>query len=158
MSTIRLRRTKESTAIEVASAVMLMASWIMLAVKHNDLEDLSDELTFASIMTIVAIGLLAGAYFPANRWINSFEATTSRQLIFAGRLMRIIAIESAVLFLLHQIGLFLSTADFIPDFVRNNSLLFILTTTVVWGKKKMEKMKKEDRKGKTGMDETESKK
>ena len=139
MSTIRLRRTKESTAIEVASAVMLMASWIMLAVKHNDLEDLSDELTFASIMTLSAIGLLVGAYFPANRWINSFEATTSRQLIFAGRLMRIIAIELVVLFLLHQIGLFLPTA-------------------VVWGKKKLEKMKKEDRKGKTGMDETENKK
>ena len=158
MSTIRLRRTKESTAIEVASAVMLMASWIMLAVKYNDVEDLSDELSFASLMTIVAIGLLVGAYFPANRWINSFEATTSRQLIFAGRLMRIIAIEFAALFLLHQIGLFLSTTDFIPDFVKNNSLLFILTTTVVWGKKKLEKMKKEDRKGKTGMDETESKK
>lgn len=158
MSTIRLRRTKESTAIEVASAVMLMASWIMLAVKYNDVEGLSYELSFASIMTIVTIGLLAGAYFPANRWINSFEATTSRQLVFAGRLMRIIAIEFAALFLLHQIGLFLPIADFIPDFVRKNSLLFILTTTVVWGKKKLEKMKKEDRKGKTGMDETESKK
>lgn len=158
MSTIRLRRTKESTAIEVASAVMLMASWIMLAVKYNDMEGLSYELSFASIITIVTIGMLVGAYFPANRWINSFEANTSRQLIFAGRLMRIIAIEFAVLFLLHQIGLFLPTTDFIPDFVRKHTLTVVLTVTVVWGTKKLEKMKKEDRKGKTGMDETESKK
>ena len=137
---------------------MLMASWIMFVVKHNDVEGLSYELSFASIITIVTIGMLAGAYFPANRWINSFEATTSRQLIFVGRLMRIIAIEFAVLFLLHQIGMFLPTTDFIPDFVRKHTLTVVLTVTVVWGTNKLEKMKKEDRKGKTGMDETESKK
>ena len=90
-----LPRTKESTLFEAASALILVASWVIVLARY------AEGLYFiAGIDTICVIALLVTAYF-TEKWTFGIIASDSmQQLQIRARFRRIMAVELALYCLL----------------------------------------------------------
>ena len=85
-----LPRTKESTLFEVASAFILIASWIVAIARPNE------DIYIICIVTFCVIALLFSAYF-TNKWTFGMIASDNmQQLQTRARFKRIIAVETAL--------------------------------------------------------------
>ncbi len=85
-----LPRTKESTVFEIASAFILIASWVV-AIAHPN-----EEIYIIYVVTFCVIALLISAYF-TNKWTFGMIASDNmQQLQIRARFKRIIAVETAL--------------------------------------------------------------
>ena len=85
-----LPRTKESTLFEVASAFILIASWIVAIARPNE------DIYIICVVTFCVIALLFSAYF-TNKWTFGMIASDNmQQLQTRARFKRIIAVETAL--------------------------------------------------------------
>lgn len=91
-----LPRTKESTMFEVASAFILIISWVILLVSHNK------ELEMLVVVTVVVIALLITAYNAKWSWFHNrwswpnLKEDNMKQCLIRARLYRIFAVELAL--------------------------------------------------------------
>ena len=85
-----LPRTKESTLFEIASAFILIASWVVAIARPNE------EIYIIYVVTFCVIALLISAYF-TNKWTFGMIASDNmQQLQTRARFKRIIAVETAL--------------------------------------------------------------
>ena len=85
-----LPRTKEATLFEVASAFILIASWIVAIARPNE------DIYIICVVTFCVIALLFSAYF-TNKWTFGMIASDNmQQLQIRARFKRIIAVETAL--------------------------------------------------------------
>ena len=85
-----LPRTKESTLFEVASAFILIVSWIVAIARPNE------DVYIICVVTFCVIALLFSAYF-TNKWTFGMIASDNmQQLQTRARFKRIIAVETAL--------------------------------------------------------------
>ena len=85
-----LPRTKESTVFEIASAFILIASWVVAIARPNE------EIYIIYVVTFCVIALLISAYF-TNKWTFGMIASDNmQQLQIRARFKRIIAVETAL--------------------------------------------------------------
>ena len=85
-----LPRTKESTMFEIASAFILIASWIVAIARPNE------DIYINCVVTFCVIALLFSAYF-TNKWTFGMIASDNmQQLQTRARFKRIIAVETAL--------------------------------------------------------------
>ncbi len=85
-----LPRTKESTLFEIASAFILIASWVVAIARPNE------EIYIIYVVTFCVIALLISAYF-TNKWTFGMIASDNiQQLQIRARFKRIIAVETAL--------------------------------------------------------------
>ena len=85
-----LPRTKESTVFEIASAFILIASWVVAIARPNE------EIYIIYVVTFCVIALLFSAYF-TNKWTFGMIASDNmQQLQTRARFKRIIAVETAL--------------------------------------------------------------
>ena len=83
-------RTKESTVFEIASAFILIASWVVAIARPNE------EIYIIYVVTFCVIALLFSAYF-TNKWTFGMIASDNmQQLQTRARFKRIIAVETAL--------------------------------------------------------------
>ena len=114
-----LPRTKEATLFEVASAFILIASWIVAIARPNE------EIYIISVVTFCVIALLISAYF-TNKWTFGMIASDNmQQLQIRARFKRIIAVETALY------GLLTVIPGINQTFV-NWTFLLLAILSIVW--------------------------
>ena len=114
-----LPRTKESTLFEVASAFILIASWIVAIARPNE------DIYIICVVTFCVIALLFSAYF-TNKWTFGMIASDNmQQLQTRARFKRIIAVETALY------GLLTVIPGINQTFV-NWAFLLLAILSIVW--------------------------
>lgn len=114
-----LPRTKESTLFEVASAFILIASWIVAIARPNE------DVYIICVVTFCVIALLFSAYF-TNKWTFGMIASDNmQQLQTRARFKRIIAVETALY------GLLTVIPGINQTFV-NWTILLLAILSIVW--------------------------
>ncbi len=114
-----LPRTKESTLFEVASAFILIASWIVAIARPNE------DIYIICVVTFCVIALLFSAYF-TNKWTFGMIASDNmQQLQTRARFKRIIAVETALY------GLLTVIPGINQTFV-NWTILLLAILSIVW--------------------------
>ena len=114
-----LPRTKESTLFEVASAFILIASWIVAIARPNE------DIYIICVVTFCVIALLFSAYF-TNKWTFGMIASDNmQQLQIRARFKRIIAVETALY------GLLTVIPGINQTFV-NWTILLLAILSIVW--------------------------
>ncbi len=114
-----LPRTKEATLFEVASAFILIASWIVAIARPNE------DIYIICIVTFCVIALLFSAYF-TNKWTFGMIASDNmQQLQTRARFKRIIAVETALY------GLLTVIPEINQTFV-NWTFLLLAILSLVW--------------------------
>lgn len=114
-----LPRTKESTMFEVASAFILIASWIVAIARPNE------DIYIICVITFCVIALLFSAYF-TNKWTFGMIASDNmQQLQTRARFKRIIAVETALY------GLLTVIPGINQTFV-NWTFLLLAILSIVW--------------------------
>ncbi len=114
-----LPRTKESTLFEVASAFILIASWIVAIARPNE------DVYIICVVTFCVIALLFSAYF-TNKWTFGMIASDNmQQLQTRARFKRIIAVETALY------GLLTVIPEINQTFV-NWTFLLLAILSLVW--------------------------
>ena len=114
-----LPRTKESTLFEVASAFILIASWIVAIARPNE------DIYIICVVTFCVIALLFSAYF-TNKWTFGMIASDNmQQLQTRARFKRIIAVETALY------GLLTVIPEINQTFV-NWTILLLAILSIVW--------------------------
>ena len=114
-----LPRTKESTLFEVASAFILIASWIVAIARPNE------DIYIICVVTFCVIALLFSAYF-TNKWTFGMIASDNmQQLQTRARFKRIIAVETALY------GLLTVIPGINQTFV-NWTFLLLAILSIVW--------------------------
>lgn len=112
-------RTKESTLFEVASAFILIASWIVAIARPNE------DIYINCVVTFCVIALLFSAYF-TNKWTFGMIASDNmQQLQIRARFKRIIAVETALY------GLLTVIPEINQTFV-NWAFLLLAILSIVW--------------------------
>ena len=89
-----LPRTKESTLFELASALILVCSWVVVLAMHDK------EFHILLISTIAVVALLVTAYFTDKWTLGTMAADSMQQLQTRARFKRILAVETALFGLL----------------------------------------------------------
>ena len=105
LKSVKVHRTKEGTILEVVTALLLVAAWVVLLTRHRSEGDLQDEwiygekwvLYYFIPMTIGIVASLIFSYFP--KFNIGRNTKNIEQLALNIRRNRIIALEGA-LFLL----------------------------------------------------------
>ena len=114
-----LPRTKEATLFEVASAFILVASWIVAIARPNE------DVYIICVVTFCVIALLFSAYF-TNKWTFGMIASDNmQQLQTRARFKRIIAVETALY------GLLTVIPGINQTFV-NWTILLLAILSIVW--------------------------
>ena len=114
-----LPRTKESTLFEVASAFILIASWIVAIARPNE------DIYIICVVTFCVIALLFSAYF-TNKWTFGMIASDNmQQLQTRARFKRIIAVETALY------GLLTVIPEINQTFV-NWTFLLLAILSIIW--------------------------
>ena len=114
-----LPRTKESTVFEIASAFILIASWIVAIARPNE------DIYIICVITFCVIALLFSAYF-TNKWTFGMIASDNmQQLQTRARFKRIIAVETALY------GLLTVIPGINQTFV-NWTFLLLAILSIVW--------------------------
>ena len=114
-----LPRTKESTLFEVASAFILIASWIVAIARPNE------DIYIICVVTFCVIALLFSAYF-TNKWTFGMIASDNmQQLQTRARFKRIIAVETALY------GLLTVIPEINQTFV-NWTFLLLAILSLIW--------------------------
>ena len=114
-----LPRTKESTMFEIASAFILIASWIVAIARPNE------DIYINCVVTFCVIALLFSAYF-TNKWTFGMIASDNmQQLQTRARFKRIIAVETALY------GLLTVIPEINQTFV-NWTFLLLAILSIVW--------------------------
>ena len=114
-----LPRTKESTLFEVASAFILIASWIVAIARPNE------DVYIICVVTFCVIALLFSAYF-TNKWTFGMIASDNmQQLQTRARFKRIIAVETALY------GLLTVIPEINQTFV-NWTFLLLAILSIIW--------------------------
>ena len=114
-----LPRTKEATLFEVASAFILIASWIVAIARPNE------DIYINCVVTFCVIALLFSAYF-TNKWTFGMIASDNmQQLQIRARFKRIIAVETALY------GLLTVIPGINQTFV-NWTFLLLAILSIVW--------------------------
>ena len=114
-----LPRTKESTMFEIASAFILIASWIVAIARPNE------DIYINCVVTFCVIALLFSAYF-TNKWTFGMIASDNmQQLQTRARFKRIIAVETALY------GLLTVIPGINQTFV-NWTFLLLAILSIVW--------------------------
>ena len=112
-------RTKESTVFEIASAFILIASWVVAIARPNE------EIYIIYVVTFCVIALLFSAYF-TNKWTFGMIASDNmQQLQTRARFKRIIAVETALY------GLLTVIPEINQTFV-NWTFLLLAILSLVW--------------------------
>ena len=112
-------RTKESTVFEIASAFILIASWVVAIARPNE------EIYIISVVTFCVIALLFSAYF-TNKWTFGMIASDNmQQLQTRARFKRIIAVETALY------GLLTVIPEINQTFV-NWTFLLLAILSLIW--------------------------
>ena len=112
-------RTKESTVFEIASAFILIASWVVAIARPNE------EIYIIYVVTFCVIALLFSAYF-TNKWTFGMIASDNmQQLQIRARFKRIIAVETALY------GLLTVIPGINQTFV-NWTFLLLAILSIVW--------------------------
>ena len=112
-------RTKESTVFEIASAFILIASWVVAIARPNE------EIYIIYVVTFCVIALLFSAYF-TNKWTFGMIASDNmQQLQTRARFKRIIAVETALY------GLLTVIPEINQTFV-NWTFLLLAILSIVW--------------------------
>lgn len=113
---IRMGRTLESTIFEIASLFIIIVTWVVAVLMyrhapetiptHFDLNGNPNNegsrmviLFIAGISTILTLGMTACAYVPTYVVNPPTKLKTPRQYILAGRMVRIIALVTGLLFI-----------------------------------------------------------
>ena len=114
-----LPRTKESTVFEIASAFILIASWVVAIARPNE------EIYIIYVVTFCVIALLISAYF-TNKWTFGMIASDNmQQLQTRARFKRIIAVETALY------GLLTVIPEINQTFV-NWTFLLLAILSLIW--------------------------
>ena len=114
-----LPRTKEATLFEVASAFILIASWIVAIARPDE------DIYIICAVTFCVIALLFSAYF-TNKWTFGMIASDNmQQLQIRARFKRIIAVETALY------GLLTVIPGINQTFV-NWTFLLLAILSIVW--------------------------
>ena len=114
-----LPRTKESTVFEIASAFILIASWVVAIARPNE------EIYIIYVVTFCVIALLISAYF-TNKWTFGMIASDNmQQLQIRARFKRIIAVETALY------GLLTVIPEINQTFV-NWTFLLLAILSLIW--------------------------
>ena len=112
-------RTKESTVFEIASAFILIASWVVAIARPNE------EIYIIYVVTFCVIALLFSAYF-TNKWTFGMIASDNmQQLQIRARFKRIIAVETALY------GLLTVIPEINQTFV-NWTFLLLAILSLIW--------------------------
>ena len=112
-------RTKESTVFEIASAFILIASWVVAIARPNE------EIYIIYVVTFCVIALLFSAYF-TNKWTFGMIASDNmQQLQTRARFKRIIAVETALY------GLLTVIPEINQTFV-NWTFLLLAILSLIW--------------------------
>ena len=112
-------RTKESTVFEIASAFILIASWVVAIARPNE------EIYIIYVVTFCVIALLISAYF-TNKWTFGMIASDNmQQLQTRARFKRIIAVETALY------GLLTVIPEINQTFV-NWTFLLLAILSLIW--------------------------
>ena len=112
-------RTKESTVFEIASAFILIASWVVAIARPNE------EIYIIYVVTFCVIALLISAYF-TNKWTFGMIASDNmQQLQIRARFKRIIAVETALY------GLLTVIPEINQTFV-NWTFLLLAILSLIW--------------------------
>ena len=114
-----LPRTKESTLFEVASALLLVGTWIIALARHID------DFFIIVVVTICVVSLLVEAYFTNKWWLGGLASDDTEQLQIRARIKRILAVEAALY------GLLTVIPDVNQTFV-NWTFLVIAIMSVIW--------------------------
>lgn len=85
-----LPRTRESTLFELASALILVCSWVIVLALHNK------EFHILLITTVAVMALLVTAYFTDKWTLGMVAANNMQQLQTGARFKRILAVETAL--------------------------------------------------------------
>lgn len=85
-----LPRTRESTLFELASALILVCSWVIVLALHNK------EFHILLITTVTVMALLVTAYFTDKWALGMVAANNIQQLQTGARFKRILAVETAL--------------------------------------------------------------
>lgn len=113
---IRMGRTLESTIFEAVSLLLIIATWVVAVwmyrhapetiPTHFDFEGNPNSegsrmviLLIAGLSSILTLGLMACAYMPTYVVNPPTKLKTPRQYILAGRMVRIIALVTGLLFI-----------------------------------------------------------
>lgn len=85
-----LPRTKESTLFELASALILVCSWVIVLALHNK------EFHILLFTTVAVMALLVTAHFTDKWTLGMVAANNMQQLQTGARFKRILAVETAL--------------------------------------------------------------
>ena len=87
---VKVNRTLEGTVFEIAVAIILIVSWVIIIINRDNLPA---SFPFAQCVTtsVVSLGMLVAAYFP-NSINMPVRIETPRQYALAIRMIRIIGV------------------------------------------------------------------
>ena len=115
-----LPRTKESTLFEMASALIVFASWVIALARHSE-----DAYIIAGISTIAVIILLVTSYFTEKWMFGTLASDSMQQLHTRARFKRILAVECALYGLL-------SVIPGVNQTFVNWALMILVIVSFVW--------------------------
>ncbi len=94
---VRVLRTKEGTVFEMLTLVTLVITWILAALNHQ----LNEYGNIIGLMVITAVSLvlLYEVYWPGQIKFTGITLRNTRQVAYAVRWCRVLALQTAVLML-----------------------------------------------------------
>ena len=134
LKSVKVHRTLEGTIFETAAAIIMVVTWaIAIATHQMDLDEVKGSFMGVIFGTIAVAVALIGAYFPSHINVANVKLENIRQVEWAIRMCRVLAIELALLILaivsfgknitdgpwmLIPVGIIIMTALFFTQVVR----------------------------------------
>lgn len=134
MEEFRVYRTPEGTVFEIATGLIVLAAIVFCCIFYARQGVFSSDMPQIIILSAVAGVLLGCAYRPNSSWVNLPKAMkTEAQAYKSARLLRILAVELALLSLAYSLLLngFLHPAATVESIIDALAPILIVSTLLV---------------------------